>query len=310
MTPPPDEQRAFPAELDRYGPGCPRGSVPTLAEARRYCRRLARHHYENFTVASWCAPAPLRQHLCHIYAYCRWADDLADEVARPADSLALLDWWQQQLEACYAGSAEHPVFVALQETIRQFAIPAEPFQDLLSAFRQDQLQTRYETFAQLLDYCRRSANPVGRLVLYLGRCATPPAIQRSDSICTGLQLANFWQDLAEDWDRGRLYVPAETRVQFGYDDAMLQGRLANEPFRRMLAFEAARAEAYLVAGRPLEALMPPPLRVEVRLAIDGGLAILAALRRIDYDVWSRRPTVGKLEKLLLLLRAGWGVSRR
>ena len=162
----------FTAELARFGPD-EAAAPPSREEARAYCRHLARTHYENFTVASWLLPRALRQHFYHVYAYCRWADDLADEVHEPGRSEALLDWWEEQLEACYRGDARHPVFVALRETIEQFAIPAEPFRDLLTAFRQDQRQTRYETADALLGYCRYSANPVGRLVLHLGRCHTP-----------------------------------------------------------------------------------------------------------------------------------------
>ena len=181
-----------------------------------------RRHYENFTVASRLLPRRLRQHVCNIYAYCRWADDLADEIGDPQRSLALLDWWETQLRDCYDGRAAHPVFIALSETIRKFDIPAEPFLDLLVAFRQDQRVTRYETIDQVLEYCRCSANPVGRLVLYLGRCHTPERARLSDSICTGLQLANFCQDVARDWDRGRIYLPQADCRRFGYDEAVFR----------------------------------------------------------------------------------------
>ena len=163
----------FSTDLARYGPEAAAGTPFTLRQSRRYCRRLARRHYENFTVVSWLLPRRLRQHVANVYAYCRWADDLADEIGDPGRSLALLDWWERQLGDCYQGRATHPVFVALAETIRKFNIPREPFLDLLAAFRQDQQVTRYETIEQVLEYCRYSANPVGRLVLHLGQCHTP-----------------------------------------------------------------------------------------------------------------------------------------
>jgi squalene synthase HpnC len=291
-------------ELAIYGPSADR-ERPSLAEAQAYCRRLAESHYENFTVASWLLPAELRPHFCHVYAYCRWSDDLADETAGGNESLALLDWWQSQLEDCYRGVTAHPVFVALEETIREFEIPIEPFRDLLTAFRQDQIKTRYETFDELLGYCRNSANPVGRLVLHLGRCHDETRGQLSDSICTGLQLANFWQDAARDYDRSRIYLPMEDCRRFGYDEAMFARREFNPQFRELLKSEVDRAEAYLRAGQPLVDKMSPKLRVDVQLFIAGGLAILKAIRRNDYDVWQKRPTVSKTTKLGLLLRAWW-----
>ncbi len=224
-------------------------SGPRLPQAQAYCRRLARTHYENFTVASWLLPRKLRQHFANIYAYCRWSDDLADETAGGAESLQLLDWWQSQLDDCYRGIATHPVFVALQSTIDEFDIPIDPFRDLLIAFRQDQTQTRYETFDDLLGYCRNSANPVGRLVLYLGRCHDDRRGQLADNICTALQLANFWQDVARDYDRGRIYLPQESCRRAGYDEAMFARREFNPQFRQLLAGEVDRAES-LFARRP------------------------------------------------------------
>lgn len=181
----------FRRDLELYGPGAGKPKRLSQARARRYCRRLARNHYENFPVASLLLPRRLRPHFFHVYAYCRWADDLADETADPAQALDLLDWWQGQLDACYQGRAEHPVFVALGPTIAEFGIPRRTLADLLVAFRQDQRVRSYETLDQLLEYCRYSANPVGRLVLYLGRCFDPRRAELSDAVCTGLQLANF-----------------------------------------------------------------------------------------------------------------------
>ena len=276
-----------------------------LRQSRRYCRRLAKQHYENFTVASRLLPRRLRQHVCNIYAYCRWADDLADEIDDPQQSLAALDWWERQLDDCYDGRGVHPVFIALGETIRQFSIPREPFADLLVAFRQDQRVTRYETIEQLLEYCRYSANPVGRMVLYLGECHTPKQVRLSDSICTGLQLANFWQDVARDWQMGRIYLPQVDCRRFGYDEAMFARRECNDAFRRLLAFHVEQAERRLRDGLPLAAMMSPGLRLSVALFTRGGLVTLKAIRRRNYDVWSRRPTVSRFDKLRLLIGCWW-----
>ena len=266
---------------------------------------MARRHYENFTVASRLLPRRLRQHVCNIYAYCRWADDLADEIDDDQQSSVLLDWWESQLDDCYDGRAVHPVFMALGETIRQFDIPRDPFADLLTAFRRDQRVTRYETIEQLLDYCRYSANPVGRMVLYLGGCHTPERVRLSDSICTGLQLANFWQDVARDWDRGRIYLPQTDCRQFGYDETMFACRECNDAFRRLLAFQVEQAEGRLREGLPLAATMSPGLRLPVVLFAHGGLVTLEAIRRQNFDVWSRRPTVSRFDKLRLLIGCWW-----
>jgi len=299
----------FSADLLRYGPLG--GSVRdvSLAEARAYCRQLAQDHYENFTVASWLLPVELRPHFHAIYAYCRWSDDLADETAGGEKSLRLLDWWEAQLEDCYRGVVTHPVFVALQPTIREFDIPIDPFRDLLTAFRQDQYCKRYETFNDLLGYCRNSANPVGRLVLYLARCHDEERGKLADSICTGLQLANFWQDVARDYDRGRVYLPKESCRRAGYDETMFARHEYNLQFRRLLSEEVDRAESYLLTGRPLVSLVPRSIRIDVQLFVDGGRAILSAIRRIDFNVWHKRPEVGKAAKLQLLVWAWWQTRR-
>jgi squalene synthase HpnC len=294
----------FHTDLELYGPSGSHHAV-TPDEARRYCTRLARRHYENFTVASWLLPRQLRQHMAYVYAYCRWSDNLADEMGSAQESLALLDWWHDELTACFEGRASHPVFVALRDTIEEFELPIDPFRDLLVAFRQDQRKSRYATFDELLEYCRHSANPVGHIVLHLGRSYNEQTVSLSDSICTGLQLANFWQDVSRDFERGRIYLPAETMQRFGYDETRFATRRANDAFRQMLRCEVDRAESYLTGGRPLVKMMPPPLRIDVALFIDGGLAVLGAIRRLNYDVWTKRPTVGKLQKLRLLAAAWW-----
>ena len=254
-------------------------------------------------------PRQLRQHFCNVYAYCRWADDLADEIADPKRSLALLDWWESQLHDCYAGRWHHPVFVALAETAGKFEIPPQPFVDLLVAFRQDQRVTRYESFDQLLEYCRYSANPVGRLVLYLGRCHTPGRARLADSICTGLQLANFCQDVAGDWDRGRIYLPLADCRRFGYDESDFARRECNGSFRRLLAAQVDQAEGWLRNGLPLIGKMPSELRLAVALFVHGGLAILDAIARRDFDVWTSRPQVSRMKKLRILVGCWWRLRR-
>lgn len=295
----------FPNDLQRYGPQAPPTAPLAPRASRRYCRRLARRHYENFTVVSRLLPRRLRQHVSNIYAYCRWADDLADEIGDPQRSLALLDWWEVQLHDCCHGRAVHPVFIALGETIRKFNIPQEPFVDLLAAFRQDQRVARYETSDQLLEYCRYSANPVGRLVLYLGQCHTPERVRLADLISTGLQLANFCQDVARDWDRGRIYLPQTACRRFGCDEASFARREPSDAFRQLLGSQVEQAEGWLRGGLPLAAEMPPGLRLPVALFVQGGLATLEAIRRQNYDVWTRRPTVSRCEKLRLLIGCWW-----
>src|SRR5256714_7380079 len=189
-------------------------SAPSLPEAQAYCRKLASTHYENFSVATWFLPSRLRQHFCNVYSYCRISDDLGDEVGNPQQSLQLLDQWETELNACYAGSPRHPVFVALAETVRQFGIPLHEFSDLLIAFRQDQTVCRFETFDDVLGYCRYSANPVGHLVLYLCGYSDAERQQLSDYTCTALQLANFWQNVAVDYGKGRIYLPLEDLRRF------------------------------------------------------------------------------------------------
>jgi squalene synthase HpnC len=281
--------------------GLPLGEVrPPLAEAERWCQQFARQHAENFPVASWLLPRHLRQPLANIYAWCRWADDLADEAGDAEKSLTLLDAWESQLDDCVAGEAEHPIYVALAETLRKFDLPRQPFLDLIAAFGQDQRHRSYESFDQLLAYCRLSANPVGRLVLRLGHCESAEAQALSDSICTGLQLVNFWQDVRRDWEeRRRIYLPRVTMRKFHFDEAVIAKGHADEPFRRAIAFEIERAEGLLRAGWPLMALVSPELRIDVELFIRSGLAVAAAIRRQRFDVLSRRPTVGKAQKLQL-----------
>ena len=210
---------------------------------------------------------------------------------------------------CYEGETRHPVFMALRETIQRYEIPREPFADLIAAFRQDQAVTRYETFEDLLGYCRNSANPVGRIVLCLAGCHEGERIGFSDSICTGLQLANFWQDVARDWDMGRLYLPLADCRKFGVEEGDIEAGSCSDDFRELLAFEVGRAEAFLQLGTPLIAKMPRPWRPSVALFVQGGMEILRAIRRQNYDVLSRRPTVSKWAKFRLIARCWWQVRR-
>lgn len=293
---------SFEIELERWGPHAAEGGPVSLAEAEAYCRRLATTHYENFPVVSWLLPRRLHQHFYNIYAYCRWADDLGDETGSPERALELLAWWRGALEACYAGSATHPVFVALSRTIDAFSIPPDPFLDLLSAFEQDQQRTEYDTFDELRDYCRRSADPVGRLVLYACQAHTPRNVAWSDSICTGLQLANFWQDVARDFDLGRIYLPREDRERFGYARGDLDARRTTPAFVELMRFEVERARGFLNAGRPLVAELPFRLQIDVELFLRGGLAILDRIERIGYRVWDERPVVTKGDAAGLLVR--------
>ena len=304
-------------DLERFGPLA--REVPTLAESRAYCRSLARQHYENFTVAAGFLPKTLKMHFYSIYAYCRWADDLADEdtinaaerpnVAEQPNAAERLEWWASLLEQTFEGYLPpHPVFVALHETANEFAIPQGVFADLLIAFRQDQTTHRYATRAQLLDYCRHSANPVGRLILYLARTTDAESFQLSDAICTGLQLANFWQDTARDWrDRQRIYLPAEDLQRFGcaesdFESFSSQNRATPE-FCALIREQVDWAQTFFERGRPLMDRVPSRFRRQIRLFHDGGMATLNAIRRNSFDVWKRRPTVSRWTKLRLLLRA-------
>ena len=283
--------------------------APSEAEAREYCRRLARSHYENFSVASWFLPGRLRQHFFNVYAYCRISDDLADEVGDKAVSLRLLDQWEEELGACYAGRARHPVFVALAETVHKFEIPKHEFADLLTAFRQDQRVTRYETFDDLLGYCRYSANPVGHLVLYLCGYRDAERQQLSDRTCTALQLANFWQDVSADFAKGRIYLPLEDLRRFGVSEAAIRDEENSAAFRELMKFEVARAREWFAQGLPLIAQVNRQLAVYLDLFSRGGQEILNAIERQEYAVLGRRPAISRSRKLALIARAALGRLR-
>ncbi len=280
--------------------------APSLAEAREYCRRLARSHYENFSVASWFLPERLRQHFFNVYAYCRISDDLGDEVGDPAASLQLLDEWQTELDACYAGNPRHPVFVALAETVRTFEIPKHEFSDLLAAFRQDQVVSRYETFDDLLGYCRNSANPVGHLVLYVCGYSGTERQLLSDYTCTALQLANFWQDVSADFAKGRIYLPLEDLRRFGVSEQEIRAEQNTAAFCEMMKFEVERAREWFAQGLPLIAKVDRALATDIELFSRGGQEILNAIERQNFAVLGQRPAISKSRKLTLVARAALG----
>src|SRR5579864_5025493 len=282
------------------------GIAPSLEEARSYCQRLATTHYENFSVATWFLPKRLRQHFYNVYAYCRISDDLGDEVGDPGLSLRLLDQWETELVACYAGTPRHPVFVALAETVRMFEIPQQEFADLLTAFRQDQTSTRYPTFADVVAYCKYSANPVGHLVLYL--CGYRDAERQafSDRTCTALQLANFWQDVSVDYAKGRIYLPLEDLRRFGVTEDNIARNQNTPAFCTMMKFEVGRARDWFHHGLPLVGKVDRELAIDLDLFSRGGLEILNAIEMQNYAVLGNRPVISKPRKLALVVRAAIG----
>jgi squalene synthase HpnC len=280
--------------------------APALEEARQYCRRLARSHYENFSVATWFLPRRLRQHFFNVYAYCRISDDLGDEVGNSQASLRLFDQWESELDACYAGSPRHPVLVALAETVRACEIPKHEFSDLLKAFRQDQTVTRYATFQDLLGYCRYSANPVGHLVLHLCGHHDEERQRLSDFTCTALQLANFWQDVSVDYGKGRIYLPLEDLRRFGVSEDDISAQRNTTPFREMMEFEVARAREWFEQGLPLVEKVDRALAIDIELFSRGGLEILNAIEQQGYAVLGCRPAISRCRKLALVARAALG----
>lgn len=277
---------------------------PTPHEARAWCKHLAETHYENFHVASWFLPQRLRPHFHAIYAYCRVSDDLGDETGDTAQSLALLEQWREELDACYEGRARHPVFVALAETIRACEIPKDPFADLLTAFVQDQTTFRYQDQDGVLGYCRNSANPVGHLVLYVCGYRDAERFRLSDSTCTALQLANFWQDVASDYQqRGRIYLPQDAMERFGVTEETIAAGRATPEFRALLKEQVAWARSLFEQGLPLIETVDRELALDLDLFSRGGLEILKAIEQCDYDVLSARPAISRTTKIALALRA-------
>jgi squalene synthase HpnC len=278
-------------------PGC------TLDEARDYTRWLATHHYENFNVVSWLLPRELHQGFYDVYAYCRWGDDLGDEVPDSARAIALLDEWESELRNCYARRPAHPVFIALAETVHRFDIPAQPFSDLLRAFRQDQKIKRYRDWEGVLDYCDFSANPVGRLVLYLCGVRDAERQQLSDYTCTALQLANFWQDVARDLDKGRIYIPLDRLAAHGLSESDLLARKFDPRYAELMKELVAYTREMFSRGLPLVERVPAALRVDIDLFNRGGLAVLEAIERIGYNTIEHRPALSRRTQAGLLGRA-------
>jgi squalene synthase HpnC/squalene synthase HpnD len=277
-------------------PGCP------VAEAEHYTHWLATHHYENFHVVSWMLPRGLRRHFYNVYAYCRWADDLGDEVADAARALELLDWWGDELDLCYQGRPSHPVFVALAQTMRELDIPAQPFRDLLTAFRQDQNVHRYDSWEDLLGYCRYSANPVGRLVLYLCGYRDAERQQLSDATCTALQLANFWQDVSRDLEKGRIYLPHDVLRRHGLEAREIELRVFDHRYIAVMRELITRTRELFAEGWPLAARVDRRLSVDIELFSRGGLAVLKAIESMGYNTLAKRPAISGSQRLLLLSR--------
>jgi squalene synthase HpnC len=283
-----------------------RGLPPSgcsVAEAERYTRWLATHHYENFNVVSWLLPRRLHQHFYNLYAYCRWADDLGDEISDPEEALALLNEWDHELRDCYVGKPSHPVFIALRETITALDIPIEPFSDLLIAFRQDQTVHRYATWNVVFDYCRYSANPVGRLVLYLCGYRDAERQRLSDATCTALQLANFWQDVTRDLKKGRIYIPREALAAHGLSEEDIVQRRFDARYVSLMKELVARTQQLFAEGMPLARCVDSALRVDIEMFSRGGLAVLDAIEAVGYNTLEHRPSIPKSKQFSLLVRA-------
>ena len=289
-----------PGELEIMNGSPPPGCPP--AAAQEYTRWLATHHYENFNVVSWLLPKALHQHFYNVYAYCRWADDLGDEVPDPLRALQLLDWWERELDACYEGKPSHPVFVALRQSIVAKDIPKQPFADLLKAFRQDQTTKRYADWNGVLGYCAYSANPVGRLVLYLCGYRDEQRQRLSDATCTALQLANFWQDVSRDLDKGRIYIPLDAAAAQGLTENDIVERRFDERYVRLMQDLIARTRALFAEGLPLAKMVDRRLSVDIEMFSRGGLAVLDAIKAQGYDTLHKRPAIGKLKQARLLGR--------
>lgn len=275
----------------------------TLEESLAYTRWLATHHYENFHVVSLFLPKRLHQDFYNVYAYCRWADDLGDEIGDTAESLRLLAWWREQLDAMYEGRATHPVFVALEPTVRRYEIPRDPFANLIDAFVQDQTVTRYADWDALFAYCRNSANPVGRLVLYLGGYSDAARQRLSDATCTALQLANFWQDVTVDWQKHRVYIPLAVMARHNCAVAQIEAREFNPAFSAVMREIVATARDLFHQGLPLVGMVDRRLALDIDLFNRGGMRILDKIEGQGYNVLAARPFISKVERVSLLFGA-------
>jgi len=274
-----------------------------LEESVAYTSWLATHHYENFHVVSFLLPKRLHQDFYNVYAFCRWSDDLGDEIGDPRESLRLLAWWRGELEKMYAGEASHPVFVALRATVDRCRLPVDPFSDLITAFEQDQTVTRYRNFEELFHYCRYSANPVGRLVLGLCGYQDEARQRLSDATCTALQLANFWQDVTVDWEKDRVYLPLDVLEKNGSGVSAIADRHFDAYFRAAMKEAVEVARDLFVRGLPLADQVDRRLAIDLELFSRGGLKVLEKIERMDYNVLAARPAISKVERVGLLLGA-------
>ncbi|MGB7285119.1 MAG: squalene synthase HpnC [Candidatus Acidiferrum sp.] len=275
----------------------------SVAVAQHYTRWLATHHYENFNVVSWLLPKHLHQHFYNLYAYCRWADDLGDEIPQKDRALELLDWWERELDDCYNARPSHPVFVALRETIIAKNIPKQPFADLLRAFRQDQTVKRYPTWDSMIGYCVFSANPVGRLVLYLCGYRDEERQFLSDATCTALQLANFWQDVDRDLEKGRIYIPLDLAATHGLTETDIVERRFDHRYVNLMKDLIARTRILFAQGAPLAKMVSGRLSIDLEMFTRGGVAVLDAIESSGYDTLHTRPSIGKSKQARLLGRA-------
>ena len=299
-----------PGELEIAANAPPAGCSPETAQ--QFTKWLATHHYENFNVVSWLLPKELHQHFYNVYAYCRWADDLGDEIPDTARALELLDWWESELALCYEGKPSHPIFIALRQTILEKDIPKQPFADLLKAFRQDQTTKRYETWDAMIGYCLYSANPVGRLVLYLCGYRDLTRQLLSDATCTALQLANFWQDVSRDLEKGRIYVPLDVAAQHGVSENEIVNRQFSERYISLMKDLILRSRQLFEKGYPLAKMVDGRLSVDLEMFSRGGMAVLDAIETRGYDTLNHRPSIGKAKQVRLLGRAivSHALSRR
>jgi squalene synthase HpnC len=288
-------------DLKEFGPE--QADSVDRERARRYCRELTRTHYENFSVASRLVPSGFRQHLANVYSFCRWADDLSDEMESKEESLGLLNWWRESLRQCYEGESRHPVFIALNDTINEFEIPIAPFERLIDAFCVDQKKFRYETDEEILEYCSGSANPVGRILLFMVGKHEEQTIPLSDSICSGLQIANFCQDVRRDAARDRIYLPKTYWHKYQLTESSIMNGVQREQLRGALSDWSMVARGMLRDGLPLVRLVPLWLARDLQLFVRGGLHLLDELARNDYDSWTKPIEVSKVAKLKLILRA-------
>lgn len=280
----------------------------THSESEQYTRWLATHHYENFHVVSFLLPKKLHQDFFNVYAFCRWSDDLGDEIGDPAESLRLLAWWRTELDCMYEGEVRHPVFTALRGTAARHDLPMEPFADLIDAFVQDQQVGRYANWDELFGYCRNSANPVGRLVLYLCGYRDAERQRLSDATCTALQLANFWQDVTVDLLKDRVYIPLDVMARHGYTVEELFAKRFNAAFREVMIEIVAKARELFEEGLRLPPMLDRRLAIDIDLFSRGGLKVLEKIAAQDYNVLAARPVISKMERVGLLLKTLWRVG--